>query len=274
MKFKKTFLGSVSIALLFGGFLHAKTFAIVDGTEITDKDIAMILRAMPGADYSKLPPEVQQQVLNQAIEQRLLINKAKKDGVQKSKEFKDALEDAKDELILGVWMKQELDKIKVGDSEAKDFYSKNPQFFAQPEQVKARHILLKTEAEAKKVITSLDKAPKGKLLETFKDLSTKHSIDEGVASSGGDLGWFGKEQMVPEFSDAAFKLTKGNYTKTPVKTNFGYHVILLEDKKASGVASFESVKDRVSQGLKMQKFKENVGKVAQDLRKDSKIEIK
>ncbi len=274
MKFKQFCLGGMVVAVLIGGYIHAKTFAIVDGVEITDKDIAMILRAMPGATYDKLPEEVQKQVLNQAIEQRLLINQAKKDGVQNSDDFKNALKEAQDELVLGVWMKQELDKITISNSEAKDFYSKNSNLFTQPEQVKARHILVKTESEAKNIITQLDKAPKGKLIDEFNKLSSQHSIDDGIAANGGDLGWFGREEMVPEFSEAAFKLSKGNYTKTPVKTNFGYHVILLEDKKSSGIAPFDGVKERVLQGLKMQKFKEVVAQKAQSLRKDAKVEIK
>lgn len=260
--------------LLLGGVSFAKTFATVDGKDITDKDIAMILRAMPGADYNKLPKEVQDQVLNQAIEQRLLMNKAKKDGIQNSVEFKDALQDAQDELALGVWMKKELDKINITDKEAREFYDKNPKLFAQPEQVKARHILVKDEKDAKDIITTLNKTSKDKLVDEFKKISSEKSIDDGIAQDGGDLGWFGREQMVPEFSDAAFKLAKGSFTKNPVKTNFGYHIILVEDKKASGTAPFDSVKERVSQGLKMQKFKDNLTQIAQDLRKNAKVVVK
>lgn len=274
MKFKTTLLCHAIASLLLAGSAYAKTYATVDGKDITDKDISMILRAMPGANYDSLPQELQQQVINQAIEQKLLINKAKKDGIQNSKDYKDALQDAQDELALGVWMKQELDKIKVSDKEAKDFYDKNQQVFAQPEQIKARHILVKTEQEAKDIISSLSKAPQNKLLDEFKKLSAAHSIDEGIAQNGGDLGWFERTQMVPEFSEAAFKLNKNNFTKTPVKTDFGYHIILVEDKKSSGTAPFDQVKERVMQGLKMQKFKENVGKVAAELRKDAKIEMK
>ncbi len=262
------------LAFLLGGFVNAKTFATVDGKDITDKDIAMILRAMPGANYDKLPPEIQQQVLNQAIEQRLLMNKAKKDGIQNSAEYKEALQDAQDELALGVWMKKQLDKITINDKEAREFYNQNPKIFAQPEQIKARHILVKDEKTAKDIIAQLNKAPKGKLLDEFKKLSAEKSIDEGIAQDGGELGWFTRDQMVPEFSDAAFKLAKGSFTKNPVKTNFGYHVILLEDKKASGTASYDTVKERVMQGLKMQKFKENLGQIAQELRKDAKVVVK
>lgn len=262
------------LAFLLGGFAGAKTFATVDGKDITDKDIAMILRAMPGANYDKLPPEIQQQVLNQAIEQRLLMNKAKKDGIQNSAEYKEALQDAQDELALGVWMKKQLDKITINDKEAREFYNQNPKIFAQPEQIKARHILVKDEKTAKDIIAQLNKAPKGKLVDEFKKLSAEKSIDEGIAQDGGELGWFTRDQMVPEFSDAAFKLAKGSFTKNPVKTNFGYHVILLEDKKASGTASYDTVKERVMQGLKMQKFKENLGQIAQELRKDAKVVVK
>ena len=262
------------LAFLLCGFADAKTFATVDGKDITDKDIAMILRAMPGATYDKLPPEIQQQVLNQAIEQRLLMNKAKKDGIQNSAEYKEALQDAQDELALGVWMKKQLDKITINDKEAREFYNQNPKIFAQPEQIKARHILVKDEKTAKDIIAQLGKAPKGKLVDEFKKLSAEKSIDEGIAQDGGELGWFTRDQMVPEFSDAAFKLAKGSFTKNPVKTNFGYHVILLEDKKASGTASYDTVKERVMQGLKMQKFKENLGQIAQELRKDAKVVVK
>ncbi|RAX56718.1 peptidylprolyl isomerase [Helicobacter monodelphidis] len=272
---KKLLQSAVAMTFLMSGFAFAKTYAIVDGQEITDKEIAMIMRVMPpGTDYTQLPPDVQKNILNQAIDQRLLVEKAKKEGIRESSDFKKALKDAEDELALGVWMKKELDKVKVDDSEIQKFYDTNKEkLFKQPEMIKARHILVNSEAEAKEIIAELGKA-KGDILKRFESLSKEKSIDKGVADNGGDLGWFPHDRMTKDFSDAAFKLAKNNYSKTPVKTEFGYHIIYVDDKKKAGTIPLKEAKERITQGLKLQKFKDNVSQTATDLRKSAKIEIK
>lgn len=269
---KKGLISATAAFLLLGSSaLWAKSLASVDGMEIGEKDVAIMLRAMPGVSYEQLPDEAKKQVLDQAIERKLLAKAAEKEGIQNSKEFKAALEEAKEELTLEVWMRQQMESVKVSEGELRKFYDENKEKFLQPEVIKARHILVKEEKEAKSIITELAKAKN--LAETFGELAKAKSIDP-AAQSGGDLGWFSKEQMVPEFANAAFALEKGAYSKAPVKTQFGYHVILVEDKKSQSVLAYDEVKAQIEQNLRLQKFREKVTGVAKKLREKAKIIIK
>ncbi|MDY4426441.1 MAG: SurA N-terminal domain-containing protein, partial [Helicobacter sp.] len=114
---KKILLSSAIAFSLLQGVSSAETFAKVNGDEITEKDIAALMRAMPGVSFAQLPQEAKDQVVNQAIERKLLIAQAKKEGIEKSKEFKNALESVKEDLALEVWMRQEMEKVKVSSSE-------------------------------------------------------------------------------------------------------------------------------------------------------------
>ena len=101
----------------------------------------------------------------------------------------------------------------------------------------------------------------------------KSKSKDGSAQNGGDVGWIARGQVVPEFADAAFKLNKGQYTQTPVKTQFGYHVIYVEDKKPTTTLALKDVKGQIEQNLRLMKFQENVKKEGQELRKKAKVEI-
>lgn len=268
---KKIVLASVAAATLLTSALSAKTYATVNNQEITDKDVAAILQVIPGAQFDKMNKEQQKQIIQQAIEKKLLAEKAISEGIQKDPAYKKTLETMKKELALEMWMKKQFDNVKVSDKELKDFYNKNIQMFKQPATAKARHILLKSKADAEKVIKELKKAKdvKAKFIELAKSKSTGPS-----AANGGDLGWFDAKRMVKPFSDAAFKLKKGEFTKTPVKTQFGYHVIYLEDKKPAGNVSFEQAKPNIEQSLKVKKFQEQMKKTAKELKAKADIKIK
>lgn len=270
---KKSLISSVAAMLLVSGIsLSAKTFATVDGEEVNDADIAILLRAMPGATYEQLPEDIQKRVVEQAVERKLLIKQAKSEGIQNSSEFKSALEDAKEDLTLEVWMRQQMNNTKVSEGDVRGFYDQNKEKFVQPESVRARHILVDSEKEAKDIIAELGKAG-AKASDKFSELAKSKSKDPG-AQNGGDLGYFSKEQMVPEFATAAFGLNKGSYTKTPVKTQFGYHVIFSDDKKAQSVLPFEDVKQTIEQNLKIQKFRDSVSTTAKKLREKAQVTIK
>ena len=142
--------------------------------------------------------------------------------------------------------------------------------FKEKESVHARHILVKTEDEAKKIITELKPLSGAKLKEKFIELAKKDSTGPS-GSNGGDLGYFSKGQMVPAFNDKVFTMKKGTITEAPVKTQFGYHVIYLEDKKPSLTRSFDEVKAFIEQRLKMEKFKTVVKKKMDTLQKQAVI---
>ncbi|TLD85229.1 peptidylprolyl isomerase [Helicobacter sp. MIT 11-5569] len=268
---KKILVSSVVAFALLQGVSFAKTYAKVDGSEVTDRDVAALMRAMPGVAFEQLPQDVKNQIINQAIERKLLIAQAKKEKVQNSKEFKEALANMEEDLMLEVWMRKQMEKVKVSDSEITKFYNENKEKFAQPEMIKVRHILVSSENEAKAVINELKKAGKD-LTNKFAALAQEKSKD-GAAKNGGDLGYIGKNQVVPEFANAAFKLKKGAYTTTPVKTQFGYHVILVEDKKPAGTLALKDIKGQIEQNLKLKKFQEEVKKEGEELRKKAKIEL-
>ncbi len=130
------------------------------------------------------------------------------------------------------------------------------------DQVNAKHILVKTEDEAKAVIADLKKGG------DFAAIAKDKSNDPGTKPTGGDLGWFTKDEMVPEFADAAFKLQKGQYTETPIKTQFGYHVILLVDRRTAPPPTLEDSRQQVGQLLQGELIEQKV----KELRTGAKIE--
>lgn len=269
---KKLLLGTLSLATAIS--LNAGVLATVNGQNITEKDINALMQGMQrGVNYKKLPSDAQKKILDQAIERKLLIDNAIKGGVEKTPEFQKALKELKNNLALDVWMKGQFNSIKISNSEAKKYYDKNGDKFVKPARAKARHILLKTQADAKKVIGELKGLSGKKLEDKFISLAKSKSTGPS-AKNGGELGWFGEKQMVPAFSKAAFGLKKGTITTSPVKTQFGYHVIYSEGKEASKKADFKDVKAQIEQGLKMEKFREKVSKKAKSLRKGAKINIK
>lgn len=264
---------SLGLAGMLIGSLNAKVYAIVNGEEITDKDMAFLQQAMPNVDFTALPKEMQDKAVEQAIERKLLMIEAKKDKLEDTQEYKDALADFKDNVVLELWMRKKVDSIKISDSEINKYYNDNKDRLIMPETANARHILVDSEKEAKDIIKQLDGVKADKAEDKFIELAKKHSKDPSAAN-GGDLGVFAKDKMVPSFSKATFDLKENTYTKTPVRTDFGYHIIFLKTKKPQSVVSYEEAKPRLEQDLKLIKFRENVSKIAQDLRKKAKIEIK
>ncbi len=247
-----------------------KYYASINGEKITKEDITMALQD-PRIDFDKLPKNAQKELLNQIIDRKLIVKEAIKNGVEKEAEYKKLLKQVKENIAFQVWKEKEFKGIKVTADEEKKFYKENKEKFKKPAMLKARHILVKTEKEAKALIKELDKAKKKE--ETFIKLAkTKSTGPSG--KNGGDLGEFPENRMVPEFSKAAKSLKKGTYSKTPVKTQFGYHIIFLNDKKPETTLKFDDVKDNIKRVVNGKKYNEKVKSLVKDLRKTAKIEIK
>lgn len=269
---KKAIIGSLA-TIAMSVSLSAAVYATVDGVEVTDKDVTSLLRAMPGAQYNQLAPEQQKRVIDQAIERKLLSKQAIKEGIEKDAEFKKSLSVIKNDLALEIWMKKVFNKVKVADKDIKAYFDKNKDKFVKPATAKARHIVVASEAAAKEIIAELKGLKGDALTNKFIELAkTKSTGPSG--KNGGDLGWFSAKQMVAPFSEAAFKQSKGEVTQTPVQTQFGYHVILTEDKKGGENVKFDEAKAQIENGLKMEKFRDDVAKKAAELRKKAKIVIK
>jgi len=268
----------LSALLLTGVVASAKTLVSVNGKPITQEEVDQELMQATQGRFNQVPADRQaafrQQVLQQLIGKELIYDDAKKSGITKSaeykREYKKLEERMKKELAIQVWQKKLLDSIKISNKELKDYYKKNIDEFREKESVHARHILVKTEDEAKKIIAQLKSLSGEKLKEKFIELAKKESTGPS-GPNGGDLGYFSKGQMVPAFNDKVFSMKKGTITTEPVKTQFGYHVIYLEDKKPSMTRSFDEVKAFIEQRLKMEKFKAVMKKKMDELQKKATI---
>ncbi|NWJ23849.1 peptidylprolyl isomerase [Rhizobium sp. RM] len=208
-------------------------------------------------------PDEQKKVaaLSGAIDVKLLVKNASAEGLEKTDDFKKRMAFIQDrELHNAYFRKHVVDA--VTNEEVKARYDKEVASLPQEEEAHARHILVATEDEAKEVIKQLDSGKD--FAEIAKEKSTDSNKDEG-----GDLGWFGKGRMVPEFEEAAFGLEKGAYTKTPVKTQFGFHVIKLEDKRIAPPPAFEQVEPQVRQLVMRDKYVALIEKA----KADQKVEI-
>ncbi|MBD3841767.1 MAG: peptidyl-prolyl cis-trans isomerase [Campylobacterales bacterium] len=268
---KKVILSVVAaVTLATASNMQDKVYATVNGENITGSDIAVILRD-PRIDFETIPEETKKQVLETVIEQKILSQYAMKSPIVKSDDYKEQIEKLKQTVAFQMWAQDISKTVEVSDKELKEFFDANQAMFRKPLELKARHILVKSEAEAKDLIKELSKSKS--VQDDFIALAKSKSVGPS-GPNGGDLGWFTQEKMVPEFSQAAVKLAIGEFTKEPVKTQFGYHVIYLEDKKKSEKRTFDEVKVQLKQQLAQQKFVEVLREKAQELKKTAKITYK
>lgn len=260
----------VIASILLASNLNAKdVYASVDGVNITKTDIAMTVRD-PRVNFDNLPKETQDRIIEQSIDIKLLSLKAKAEGIESTKEFKDELNRIKQDLGYQLWLRNEFKLVTVSGKEISDYYNQNSSQFRKDKQFKARHILVKTEQEANDLIEILKKAPNQ--LVTFKDLAkTKSTGPSG--KTGGDLGWFEGKKMVPEFSEALKTMKINSFSKV-VKTQFGYHIIYLEDTKEAELKTISMVENQIKQTLSQQKFTKQLKEMVENLRKKAIIKIK
>lgn len=261
--------------------MFAATVAEVNGQKIDEAALVPVINQMTRGEYPRLPAESQAQVrkmaLEQAISQVLIQGQAKKDKVQKTQAYKNALKETiariEPQLASEIWIKKEFDKIVVGSKEVKKFYNENKDKFNAPKQVHARHILVKKESEAKAIIKKLKKVSKSNLQASFIE-SAKAKSTGPSAKTGGDLGFFKKGAMVPAFDKQVFKMKKGTITQKPVKTKFGFHVIYLEEIRGGSNKDFSALKPKVEQALKAKKFQAKLKKLIEKLKSKANISYK
>ena len=240
------------------GLKDSTVLATLNGKKITVKDINLYLQGITGDNRIRLqdlPAKHVKQFVEQYVETLELYPKAKE--VKKSPQF----QAAEKKMVITFWLKNKLDSIKISDKEAKAFYEKNKDiYFKTTPKVKARHILVKDEKTAEKLISEL-KGLKGKALEEkFAELAKKYSTGP-TKVNGGELGWFDPKQMVAPFAEAVKKLPAGHITLKPVKTRFGWHVILVEEKNSNSYVPFDKVKDQVIAYLKRVKLQKELQKL-------------
>jgi peptidyl-prolyl cis-trans isomerase C len=237
-----------------------KTIAIVNGHEIKVSEVQMATDDIIG-QLPDLPPKLRYPfVVEYLVERHLLAQLAVKEGIDDSDEYKRRLALYQAKALRDAYFFQKL-RPQVTEEQVKAAYDAEAAKVAQTERVRARHILLGSEKEAKEILERLAKDEK------FEDLAKKYSLD-GSKDYGGDLGYFTVPEMVPEFSKAAFALKAGEISK-PIKTDFGWHIIRLEDRKMGAAQPFDQVKSAIRNVLLRKKVQETMD----SLRASSKIEI-
>ncbi len=285
--------------------------ATVNGQDITRTQLQDIFNAAVQSSGMKVADlsAAQQlggytQLLNDLIDRQLLLGAASKEEVsnedveEEIKKFKSQFpdeaifdaqmkqagmtpeklqNDVREELKIRRWMESQVKAPEVSEADAKSFYESNLKEFEQPETVKASHILFMVDADAPAdVVKQKEEAAKqaaawAKAGEDFTALAKELSEEPGAKESGGDLGFFPKDRMVPEFANAAFAQNL-NDISAPVKTQFGWHVIKVTDKKAAGTVPFDEVDDQITSYLKTMRQREAVQKVMKDLKASAKVQ--
>ncbi len=241
------------------------TVATVNDAKITVKDFQELLKRVP-PNYQSFIKGQKTRVVNDMITQELLFQEAMKMKLGDDKTVLEALENLKKQIMVQRLLQIEVsDKVTVSDKEIKDYYDAHKEEFNLPERVRAAHILVKTEDEAKKI---LDRAKKN---EDFAKLAQEASIDPSKVN-GGDLGYFEKGRMIPEFETAVFSMNPGEISGV-VKTQFGFHIIKLIDKKGVESRKFEEVEPEIKAKLLQEKQAAAFNKMIEKLRNQSKISV-
>lgn len=234
--------------------------ATVNGQPIPAAVFNVVVQGQLQKKPSEITPEQRKQVLDGLVDLYVAAQAAEKDGLAKDPEVVARIDFQKANALASALVQKYMKDKTPTDEQLKAEYEK--QIGSMPRlEYHARHILVKEEAQAKDVIAQLNKGAK------FEDLAKKVSVD-GSKAQGGDLNWFTPDRMVKPFSEALEKLKKGEYTKEPVKSEFGWHVIRLEDTRPNNPPAFDQVKDRLGPMVQQRQLKEYI----ESLRKSATIQ--
>jgi len=242
-----------------------KILATVGNKFITLGDFKQRLSRIP-AYYKGMADKNKKALLDEMIMESLFMEDAVRKGVDRDKEVRDMLQEAKKKIIMAKFMKTEVDdKIKVSEEDMKKYYEDHKDEYKKPEMWRASHILVANEAQAKEALAALTGGKK------FQDIAKESSID-ATAVRGGDVGYFRKGQVVPEFENACFALDVGQ-TSPIIHTQFGYHIIKLTDKRPESQQSFEEAKPMIENDLRASKRSELFGKLVLDLKNKYRVRV-
>jgi peptidyl-prolyl cis-trans isomerase C len=253
-KFLLVFLLLLTVSILSGceqkGKSTGPALVKVGKSEITqDAFLKEISRIPEWAREQFTGKEGKEKLLDEIIKRELVYQDAKKMKLDKDPEYLEKVKEFEKMTLIALILKKEVeDKAKIDDAEVKEFFDKNADKFTIGTKIRASHILVETEDQAKKIRERINKG------ESFEKLAGTFSKDKGSASKGGDIGYFGSGQMVPEFERAVMGL-KTNEISEPVKTRFGYHIIKLIDVAKGETASFEQSKEPIRKQLLAEKQK-------------------
>jgi peptidyl-prolyl cis-trans isomerase C len=259
MKLIKSTLIALTLFSLSQSALAAESVATVNGKAIKQSLYDYISKDA-AARGQTVDANLKEVIVNKLISSELIYQEAQKLGLDKQADYLAQEELSRRELLVNTYLQDFIKKNPVSEASMKAEYEKLKTQMGDKEY-KARHILVATENEAKAIITQLGKGA------SFEKIAKEKSTDPGSKDKGGDLGWFSPGGMVKPFSDAAVALKKGGMTTTPVQTQFGWHIIKLEDTRTAQPPAYDSVKD----GLKKQLQQKQIEKALSDLRSKAKI---
>lgn len=231
--------------------------AVVNGNEVRASALNNYRRTLPPQMAAQVPYEA---LLDSLINNTLVYEQGKKEGVDKDAEVKQALKDIEQQLVVKAWMGKKL-KAEVTDAAVKQGYDKFLAEYKPVEEVRARHILVESEDAAKAVIAELNKGA------DFTETAKAKSKDPSAKQNGGDLGYFTKDEMVPQFSEAAFAMQPGQLSAAPVKSQFGWHVIKVEDRRMATPPTFEQAQPVIREKL----AEETAERLVTDMRAKAKV---
>ncbi len=255
-------VAAVSAALLASGAALAQNVAMVNGKPVPKSRVDALLTQATKQGQPKTP-ELEQQAKDEVVLREMFMQEAEKRGLAGSADYKVQMEFARQTILIRELFADFTKKNKTSDAEVAAEYEK---FKAQASgtEYRARHILVEKEEDANALIKQLKAGAK------FEDLAKKSSKDTGSAENGGDLDFANPSSYVPEFSAALTKLKKGEMTDTPVKSQFGYHIIKLEDTREAKFPPLEEVKTQIAQRLDQQKL----AKFRDDIKSKAKTDYK
>jgi peptidyl-prolyl cis-trans isomerase C len=257
---KKQILSTLALAVLATSAAWAQNVAIVNGKPVPTSRVEALSQQV-AAQGKPVTPEMAAQIKEEVINREVFMQEAQKRGIDATDDYKVQFELARQAILIRALFADYQKKNPVTDADVKAEYDK---FVASNggKEYRASHILVETEDEAKKLIAEIKKGGK------FADIAKKNSKDPGSGANGGDLDWANAGSYVKEFSDAMAKLEKGKMTDTAVKSQFGYHIIRLDDVRQAQLPPMEQVKPQISQQLVQQKL----GAFQKEMRDKAKIE--
>lgn len=244
---------------------EGKVLARFDGETITDKEFRHKTEALP-RELQGLVERKKSEFLGEMINEHYLVKEAERRGIARDQEVQEVIDQAKRKIMVAKLVELEVDKkVSLGSDEAYQYYEAHKEEFRTPPLWRASHILVKTEAEANEIKAKLDAGA------DFEELARTRSMDS-TAIRGGDLGFFQKGQMIPEFETAVFALKKGEISG-PVKTQFGYHVIKLTDHAEPALREFANVKTLLERQLLNEKRAKIYSELVTKLKGSAKIQV-
>ena len=233
--------------------------AVVNGKEIHRSAVLEAQQSIPQARQLPLD-KIYDQLLDQLINSELILAEAKKAKTENDPKVKEAVAEAQNNIMRSFWLNKKVES-DVTDAQVKARYDELLKTAQPEEQVHARHVLVDSEDAAKAVLADL------KAGTSFEDEAKAKSKDPSAKTNGGDLGYITKGETVPEFSEAAFKLKPGEITQTPVKSQFGWHIIKVDDRRMAPPPSFDEAKPQVRQEL----ARNDAAKIVDGLKKTATI---